>query len=1417
MTAPNTVPLTNAVGVPAELYVAPPPPVDLSVSAALRYLKLTPGSSVSISDSAANIQKNLATLQSMNARISAVKASSDLNTTLTVSYKDYSADKGILAKWSNNSSHQFILTDVTAQAAGALWNSDFTKSLSIKDTAINIQNNFDSLVDILSQNSQKLTSVTQSNTAGVISLTTAQYTAGKVELFGKLNKGIQNIAITNANVSDVIGGGQLRNTGLRLGLATNVKSITINDSTDNIDLGIDALQRVGMKIKTISQSDLAIDNTLELDALQIRNNASVLGKIITGYQLAAQNTAASQLSSMLANRKVISVDVKDTAANISRNWDKINSISPSVNFIEVSDSSSPIKLKSSQLATGQDLISKFKVPANYLLPINGTPINGNVQSATPSGVFKLEISEATASQVDALQASNEVTSFDIKDTAENIILYLQDLKGSVSTDGKLQSIKTANTAQLEMSYSTYIEPEVSTLLGLINKGLYSIKLTNVNVANLQLLTTPTIYSNLLFTDKAIESIKITDSVTAIQSNLNLLNNAGSRLKSIELDYALDVNDVPVIAPLTIDTKDFINRQTVLEKIVGGYKVDLEKATAKQALSLASNSHVQSIDLEDSSSNISTYWNQLIDINTQLDDIKISGAKVSISATQYELGLEAEIQDKILAGDIPVTFAIKNASIDQALSLVAEDQASGFISNLEIKDTGANIINNFENLKDLLDDTSITTSLFQVDPRNALDITYDDFVDYDKVFDAISGQSYTLTVSDASISNALNMVATTPTNPANKILNYRNVSSINVLDSTTNISSNINSLLSMGKKLGSIDLTNTDATDNISLTHENYLKGKSVLDRINNDYSLEITDAAVYNASSIINNTHLKALSVYGSASYISKAWDTLAGLGSKLKTILNTTSYVATDATTKVATSIGLSISQWLNSSTLIEKLSTAGSKKFAIFDASVEEAKGIVNDEFQDELVTDIKVTDTSDVIDHAFDSENAASLTLLSDSKVTLINLVDPKIPMDLTFSQIAPTNTTNLAVLAKINATNFALNVDAATVANAFTLQTNTGVDGSHTYSGKVKNISISDSNSSIQTNFEDLKKMTKLVSIGLTGSPTGSTDPERVLTFTASKILEDSSVSLFKKITQSPYYLDATNTSMLQLTQLYPFDNTVIDTVEPMVDSAVLPNLRNYYLEDTADNVSSSYDQLIALGPNLKGLGFSSGTDLNINYAQWQASKGTLADALFKGATPSGTVASYVFNLSDVSAQDAVGSTGGNLTPAPYNSSTSSIFSDTKVKSVTVKDTASEISANWDALQTEFTTTNRTGFTATKLADLEFIDNNPLTLSAAQVIKTAGTGGSAPVYKELLTKVTHTNGVVVKDTAANLQANWDDLSLLYADGTGSLGQIISKVELTAANPKIQLTIAQQQDNGGALIQILEGKEFSVETIS
>jgi hypothetical protein len=631
------------------------------------------------------------------------------------------------------------------------------------------------------------------------------------------------------------------------------------------------------------------------------------------------------------------------------------------------------------------------------------------------------------------------------------------------------------------------------------------------------------------------------------------------------------------------------------------------------------------------------------------------------------------------------------------------------------------------------------------------------------------------------------------NPLPTGYNYRNVSAIHIKDDVAALNTNFNALLGVGKKLGSITLNNP--TDNISITHDQYLKGKSVLDKINDNYFLEVKETAVYNASAVASNSHVKAVEVYGSASYISKAWDTLVGIGSKLKSVLNTTTY--SDAS-KVATSIGLSISQWLSSSSVLSKIT---GQKFAITNASVADASGIIGDNAQDGVVSDIKIQDTSAVIDAAFDTANASSMTILKNAKVSEIALVDPRIPLDLTFAQID--DATKNPVLAKIPSANFLLNVDEATVSQAFTLQSETAGGSLYTYSSNVKTVSINDSASNVQTNFDTLKDLTKLQAIGLNNA----SDADKLLTLSATNILQNDSVDLLKKITLSPYALDVTSTSMSQLEQLHPLNNSVIQSVEPPIDAAVMPNLRNYYLNDSADSISENYDRLIALGPNLKGMSFTSGTDLSINYSQWQASKAILADAGFKGSDASTSPATYLFNLSDVSAQDAVGSVGGATQDS--NSTTASMFEDSLIKSIVIKDTASEISANWNALQTEYTISVRT----TKLQDLDFTDANDLTLSAAQVVKTSG---ASPVYADLLDKVTPTNKVTVKDTAANIESKWNDLATLYGSGSGVLGNLINGIELTDTN-LVNLTAAQQTDDGGALVQMLQFKGYSVQTIS
>ena len=1400
----SSVSLTVAIGEPANLYLPADPQADLSVSAALNYLKLKPGSTVTISDTCLNIQKNLSTLQSLNGRITAVKSSED-SKILSVTYKELQNDKGILSKWSNNAVHQFDFTDITATAASLVWNQDSTYRMAIKDTAINIQNNLSNLLDIDSKNNNKIASVTQLNTSALITLSTSKFLEAE-NFFRKINKGVNNFAITNASVDDVISS---------LAVKSSIKSISIVDTTDNIDININALRVVGMKIKTIEQNNTQDDKVLDLTAAEIKANSSVLGKIITGYQLAAQNTAATQLSSLISNRKVISIEVKDTAVNISRNWDSINRYSGSVNKIEVlevTNSTNTINIKASQLANSKALINKFPPP---VLGVDS---------------FKINVSEASASQASDLSNSNEISSFDIRDTAENIGKYISELS---SGESKIKFIKTANSSQIEMSYSTY--SNMSGILSKINKGAYNLKLKDLSVDDLIFITSPVLDSNILFDDKSISSVEIVDSVDKIEDNLSLLNSVGSRLRSISIDYPpVSVNDSTlVLTPLTIEAQDFLKNQRALEKIVGGYKVDITKSTVKQALSLATNTNVQSIDIEDNAVNISSSWNKLIDINSQLDDVYITGTSISITADQYDRGIDASFQTKI-SDSIPVRFAIKNASIEKALDLIEHDRDE-LISSIEIKDTGENITDNFVALKDLFAQNTIDTKLYQLDPRNSLEISYSDLSEYNDVLNKINGQGYKLTINGATVSEALTATINAPL--SSTTLKYRNITSVNIVDTSLQIGSNFNSLLLMGKKLSSISLDNLDGSlintaplDNIAISYNQYISGKYVLDRINDNYNLEIKDAAVYNAPSLSKDTHIQAISVYGTASYISKAWDVLSGIGSQLKNIYNTTTLAASSVADKINTSINLSVTQWLSSSNLLSKLAESVNKNFTIYDASISNAALIMGGS-NSSLIKNIKIQDNAESIDAAFGNGTVGSdellTTVLQNSLISDISVINPSKPIELTYTQFSANN--NQVVFEKIGKytdgsvvkNDFLLNIDNVKAEEAISISTKSSTPS---YVSNINLIDISDDSSNIQDYFESLKSISKLNTISLENN-----DAE--LTLTATNVLDLDSIRLLKKIVDDvspntpptylnhPYTLNITDVSMSQLDKLHSWDSSTDGPTESMLDSELLPLVRDYYLSDYADNITSSFNKLTALGGNLKGFSFlnagvdGNNTDINISYNQWMASKDHLDSLAVK---PS----SYYFNLTDVTASDAVGgdivttNSDGTITI----SQATPVFEDArlsdgsvkelgKVKSVVVKDAPSAIAANWTLLNAEYEKIN------SKLSSLIFTIPNhgprTLELTAAQVIKVK----DEATLQKLFEQVTSTNPVVIRDTSANIATYWDALTIVYGSGTGSLGNKLSAIDPTD-DFGVNITDSQlTPDSRKLILDKLDGNYYSI----
>jgi hypothetical protein len=584
--------------------------------------------------------------------------------------------------------------------------------------------------------------------------------------------------------------------------------------------------------------------------------------------------------------------------------------------------------------------------------------------------------------------------------------------------------------------------------------------------------------------------------------------------------------------------------------------------------------------------------------------------------------------------------------------------------------------------------------------------------YESVLNKIDGQGYKLSVTDVAASDAKALSVSSE---------YRNVAWINVNDSSTNISDKFSELVSIGSKLSTLNLTDPDGE--LDIDYSQYIKGRGMLDKIQDSYYLNITDAPVYNASALASNGHVKEMSLTGSGSVISQAWDTLTGLGEKITSVLK----VGGDT-------IGLKFSQWLSYADLRDKLlSVTPAVEFTVSDASVSN----VSDLDADVNVKEIQIVDTSDVLD------DVASLPALSSNKVMEIVLQDDSVPLSLTADYLSE----NIVVLNKIKDDKYLLNVLDATADQTLDLVANTSSSANLPLYSNVKTINLTDSSEQITNNFEALKIIDKIQSVVLPIA-------DEALKISATTMINGS--ALLGKI--QSYELNIIDTSMLQLSTVAESEH--VSSVE---------------IKDTSANVSADFDKLIALGPNLADLNFISidgvSNALDITYEQWTASKDTL-DSL-----PS---IPYDFNLSEVMASQAT-----------------LAASDENVLNIQITDTAENINLDWDSLQTLYGSVDLPG----KLTDLTFTDYGPLKLTAQQALNST-----------LLGEVTVSNPVTVKDSAANISANWNSLVTLFGIGDGKF----RSVEMTDPTNKVLLTTAQQSA-GSYLIRELPLEQESVQIVS
>lgn len=798
---------------------APTADGPVACGTALTILRKNPSETVEITDTVQNILKNLDNLRPFLSRIDAI-TTEDTNQNMVVSYAQYQKSGSVLAKWGEGSGQTVSIT--AAKASISVTQPSYVTSISVSDTVGAIQRNIDNLQSLAAGGI--LQEIVQTGAAGHLTLTVDQLADDQAALDLIKNRGY-TLAVTGATVSDALG----LDSNPAIADNVRVKSIAIVDTTDNIADNLDALQRIGLRIKSIAQTDE--ETPLEITGAQYKLDSLVLGKITTSDILAVMDASASQARALTADARVVTATVQDTASNISRNWALLQRLTD-LTDIQVTDDANPIRLTADQVAGSQELLGKF------------------------SGSYNLVVTKVSASAALATSALTNVQSVEISDTGANLVANMDDLQ-TLDAAGGLQAIVLSNpTVPIAIDMSRLQGDQLAATQSVLEKikgGSYKLAVEGAATSDLAALAS----------NNHVASIAVRDDSTNIAASLNTLYTLGSRIKTIQ---QTDSGTALSLTQTQLDT-----RGTVLAKIAGGYRVDLTNATAAKALADARNLHVGNITVSDTAAHIAANWAKLSSLGNALVAIEVSdGAPLSLSADNYQLGVHDELVNKLDSG---VTYKITGASIAQAQAIAGDN----VVTQIDVVAEGAAIVDNLDALATLASGGKLHAITNQT-PTTNLAVTAAQLSSAQPVLDLIKGDSYSLAVSGVAVEDAKDLLA-----------GNRKIASMHVSGDGATVVANLSDLSSLGRKLTTITQTDGDTTS-LTLTATEYERNSVALGKMVGGFHAVLTDVTAAKAATFARDTSVTSLTISDSGDNLSSAWGSLADIGIKLTGVTQTDS-----------------------------------------------------------------------------------------------------------------------------------------------------------------------------------------------------------------------------------------------------------------------------------------------------------------------------------------------------------------------------------------------------------------------------------------------------------------------------------------------------------------------------------------------
>ena len=1280
----------------------------VSVATALASAKQYPRTKFSISDTSENINNNLDALQKVANNVTSV-ALTDATPALSITATQFKKNATVLAKITGT--YSLNVRNVSAMSAATVAANTKVTSIDVSDSSTAVAGSIAAL-----QSNTKINQITQTGNVAPLSLTAAQYAANASAL-SKI-AGSYTVAVTNATATQAVG----------YTSDAMVKSVTILDSSSNVASNLDALKDLGLRIKEIRTN---VSTAMSVTADQVKSGALVLGKIYNSYQLAVVNATAVQLNALSSNKKVVSIDIADTGANIIRNLSFLNKLGSELRSISITDVATPITITQDQWAVNESVIGKI---SNLSL--------------------KLAVTDVGAAYAEALESNALVDSIAVKDSSANIASKLVALNtnsklASITQSGQLQAM-TLTAAQLSLT---------STALGKL-VGNYGLNVTGVAVTDAKTLADG---------NSHILSMTLSGSAADVVTKLSDLNALGQKVTSITQSNSGTA--------LAMTSDQWLNKSKVLDKITGGYRATVSGVTAVQALNIATDGHISSVQVTDTAANLKLNLDQLQTLGSQVSAVTNSDlGALSVTATQYN------VNSGVLAKFDTLSMEVTDITAANASSSTFENDAR--VTALHVSDSSANIASKLDSLAG----TSKLSSVTQTGTLSPLNITASQLSTKTSTLAKIKG-GYTLAVSGVNAANASTVAANSK------------VVSMGVTGTGAEIVTNLSSLNALGKKVSGI--LQSDPGNSLGLNASQWLGQAAALNKITGGFRATVADVTAEKAQSIAADSRVLSIDVKDTSLNLGKQLNVLQALGGRIVNIEKSD-----------AASLSINANQWLANQQALAKFTTA--PDVVVNQATAASADSIASDS----RVLTVNVKDSSANV-----TSNLVALQSRAGGgspKLGSITLTDRN-ALDMTVTRRGLSTT----ALGKIVG-NYTLSLKEMTATEAIAL------DGD----AKVVSMSVTDSASAIVANMTGLnslgKKLTTIaqdnpsVALALTSSQwftksgvlnklTGgfTATVSGIAASKAIAVVADSRVSSVQvKDTRANINaqlgalenlgvqvsgIEQTDTGRLNLTatQWAAYTSSLgkfavtpeINVTQALTSSLTALNADNKVksigLSDTSDSISSNWAALVASSALTSITQTGLVSPLALTAAQYTSGTSTLAKI-------SG---SYSVDVSTADAATA-----------------QTLASDSHVASINVIDTRAVVATKFAELSAN-----------TKLGTIHFTGaNNPLALTQTQVINGRATLDSIQdLYTLAISGVTTANlmefadnlpvnSMTVSDTSDHLSDAFDDLQAL--DDT-----VTTIVATDAATDAIELTYSQFQLGSNTLAKMSGNYSLAISEVA